>query len=172
MLDIYNVLEEIIIKPLVSLTLSYLTKSHQTILQQNPNINSVVMNEIFEYQDDDLLIYIILEKKYSYDRMRLFPICAKFGKINNMKWLFENNFPFDRNTFSSAARNGNLDNMKWMLENKFPFDQYTFSSAAENGNLDNIKWLLENKFPFGTSTFSSAARNGNLDNMKWLLENK
>jgi len=86
------------------------------------------------------------------------------GKLNIIKWLFENNFnshghelnQIDLSTyndikctyrvFNYAAQDGNLDVMKWLLENNFGHDIYTFSYADENGNLDNIEWLLENNF--------------------------
>ena len=65
-----------------------------------------------------------------------------------MKWLLENNFPYNKSTFALAAKNGNLENMKWLLENNFPYDTSTFLSAVRNGNSENMKWLLENNFPY------------------------
>jgi hypothetical protein len=31
--------------------------------------------------------------------------------------------------------------MKWLKENNCPWDKWTFKYAAENGNLKNMKWL-------------------------------
>ena len=39
-----------------------------------------------------------------------------------MKWLKENNCPWNEETFEYAAKNGNLENMKWLLENNCPWD--------------------------------------------------
>jgi len=39
-----------------------------------------------------------------------------------MKWLKENECPWNECTFRSAARNGNLENMKWLKENGCPID--------------------------------------------------
>jgi len=38
--------------------------------------------------------------------------------------------------------------MKWLLENKFPYNEQTFGNTAFYGNLENMKLLLENKFPY------------------------
>jgi hypothetical protein len=32
--------------------------------------------------------------------------------------------PYDESTFAAAAENGNLENMKWLFENKFPYDEH------------------------------------------------
>ena len=76
-----------------------------------------------------------------------FAYAAKFGNLDNMKWLKANCCPFDKLTFSYAAKFGNLDNMKWLKDNGCPFDDYTFSYAALNGDLDNMKWLKANGCP-------------------------
>ena len=39
-----------------------------------------------------------------------------------MKWLKENNCPWNESTFMYAAKNGNLENMKWLKENNCPWD--------------------------------------------------
>jgi hypothetical protein len=48
------------------------------------------------------------------------------------------------NIFKYAALKGVLKNMKWLKENNCPWNGETFESAAKNGNLKNIKWLEEN----------------------------
>ncbi len=47
-----------------------------------------------------------------------------------------------------AAENGNLENMKWLKENECPWDEWTFSYASKHGNLENMKWLRENGCPW------------------------
>ena len=46
-----------------------------------------------------------------------------------------------------AAKYGNLENMKWLKEQGCPWDSYTFKYAARNGNLENMKWLKEQGCP-------------------------
>ena len=70
-----------------------------------------------------------------------------------MKWLKENNCPWDAYTFEYAGENGNLstgplcwENMKWLLENNCPWDTWTFAYAAKNGNLSTIKRELKDLY--------------------------
>ena len=49
-----------------------------------------------------------------------------------------------KKTFKYATLNGNLENMKWLYENNCPWEEKTFSCATLNGNLENIKWLEMN----------------------------
>ena len=50
--------------------------------------------------------------------------------------------------FAQAARYGDLNNMKWLHENGCPLDYYTFGAAAENGDLEILDWLLLNNCPY------------------------
>jgi hypothetical protein len=64
-----------------------------------------------------------------------------------MKWLLDNNCPWDSNTFAKAAFCGNLENMIFLFENGFSWDSGTFYCAEKHGNLENIQWLKENGCP-------------------------
>ena len=113
----------------------------------------------------------------------LFHKASENGNLGVMKYMFDNNFPYDSQVFNYAADNRSLDHilwknmMKWLLDNNFPYDECVFARAAKNGSLDNMKWLLENNFPYDIYVFAYAATHGSLDNMKWkntmewLLEN-
>ena len=127
------------------------------------------------------------------DKTKLLTICVKNElNLDGLKWLFyikkcnPNNF-----TFEYAAKNGNLDILKWMLDNNFPKDAETFMYAALNGkqsyneccsssrqsskdwplwtpcNFHILKWMFDNNFPKDEWTFSHAALNGNFEILKW-----
>src|SRR5579871_3011947 len=97
--------EHIKIQDLSNIIKSYLTKTYLDILNQK-EINNI--KELFEY-DSDMMIYL----------------------INN------NIIKIKKNLFEFSAKYGNLENIKWLLENKFPYDSWVFRNAAENGNLNN-----------------------------------
>src|SRR5277367_15771 len=59
--------------------------------------------------------------------------------------------------FELAAEHGNLDTMKWLKDNNCPWNRYTFAKAAGHGNLDNMKWLRVNYCPWNRLTFACAA---------------
>ena len=47
------------------------------------------------------------------NRNRILYICARYGRLENVKWLLKNKFPYCIwGIFSAAAENGNLENMK------------------------------------------------------------
>ena len=52
------------------------------------------------------------------------------------------------NTFINAAEKGILENMKWLKNNNCPWNHYTFIKAVEHGNLENIDWLINNGCPW------------------------
>src|SRR3989304_3169341 len=112
-----------LISPLCHIVKSYLVKS-----------SKFDQRELIKY-DPELMIYY-LNKGYC-EGCNMFHINALYGHLDNMKWLSDHNFPYDKFTFMCASYNGDLDNMKWLLENNFPYDAYTFRNAALNGNLDN-----------------------------------
>src|SRR5258706_16296097 len=163
-----SIIEEIlipfIIKDLIKVIYAYLTPSNQHVLGiENVKFD---MKEIIKY-DSHLMVYCI-EKKYSYIKDSLFKLNAKYGNLDNLKWLLDNHFPFDEWTFAYAVERNNLDTLKWLLNNHFPFDEKTFAFATESGNLDTLKWLLDNHFPFSEKTFAFAAEHANLSTLKWL----
>jgi hypothetical protein len=101
-----------------------------------------------------------------------FPFAAYYRNIEVMKWLKENNCPWNTLTFAWATLSGDLEKMKWLKENNCPWNGTTFSSAAEYGNLDNMKWLKEQNCPWDSDTFWKASTTGKLENMKWLKDNE
>ena len=50
--------------------------------------------------------------------------------------------------YEHAALRGNLVNMKWLKQNDCPWNAWTFHYAAWNGCLKNMKWLKENGCPW------------------------
>ncbi len=64
----------------------------------------------------------------------MFKIVARFGNLKNMKWLKENNCPWDEGTFNSAAEKGVLKNMKWLKENNCPWDGTIFDEEAKKAS--------------------------------------
>lgn len=60
------------------------------------------------------------------------------------------------NNTKEAALNGNLENIKWLRENDYPWNAETFHYAEKHGNSDNIAWLRKNGCPtFDISFFKT-----------------
>ena len=88
----------------------------------------------------------------------------KFLTINIISYF--NIAIFDEYSFTKTTEFGNLDNMKWLKENNCPWDSWTFKYAALLGNLENMKWLHLNNCPWNSNTFNNDAQFANLENMK------
>jgi len=65
-----------------------------------------------------------------------------------------------------------LDNIKWLFNNDFYYDSRVFGAAITNGNVKNLDWLLEKKFPYYNNIFEIALSNERLPVMKWIIEKK
>ncbi len=91
-----------------------------------------------------------------------------------MKWLRENNCPWDTLTFTMAVICSNLENLKWLKENGCPLGDkyYSFLEyAIASGNLEIINWVKDIKNDVkDLNLFDCAIRYGNLEIMKWLKE--
>eukprot|EP00590_Aulacoseira_subarctica_P006983 CAMPEP_0172422566 /NCGR_PEP_ID=MMETSP1064-20121228/8701_2 /TAXON_ID=202472 /ORGANISM="Aulacoseira subarctica , Strain CCAP 1002/5" /LENGTH=81 /DNA_ID=CAMNT_0013163481 /DNA_START=760 /DNA_END=1008 /DNA_ORIENTATION=- len=61
--------------------------------------------------------------------------------------------------------------MKWLKEQECPWNETAFMAAAEHGNLKNMKWLKKNGCPWCVATSAAAAMNGSIVNIKWLKAN-
>ena len=168
-MNINKILEKVkIIKEIQKIILKNLSESQNAIL--NRKNKQVKMEELIRY-DGLLMKYII--KKINYKEEEIIKLCAKYGKIKNIKSLGKRyRYSVDEKAFKNAAAYGNLENMKWMLKKRFTHDEETFAESALNGNLENMKWLLENGFSYDERTYINAAKNGKIENMKWMLENK
>ena len=70
-----------------------------------------------------------------------FKIAVELGNIENIKWLISTSYQIEIYSLSIVAKYGDLDFMKSLKNNNRPFDYNIFPNAIENGNLDNIKWL-------------------------------
>lgn len=73
--------------------------------------------------------------------------------------------------FARPIRKGDLRGVTWLFENNCPWGKYTFSHAIVGGNMDIMEYILENGAPLNSRTFYRAACIGNIEIMQWLLNN-
>ena len=101
----------------------------------------------------------------------VFREAALFGSLENLKWLYEKQCPWNEWTFRDAAKFGSLDNIKWLYKNKCPWDEYTLRVAIKNGSLEIVIWLLDKQCPRPWFGLHVAAQNGHSEIIKWLTGN-
>ena len=50
--------------------------------------------------------------------------------------------------FASAAGGGHLELLKWLRENDAPWDEGVYTNAASGGHSEVLKWARENGAPY------------------------
>jgi len=68
-----------------------------------------------------------------------------------VKWLRENNCPWDIWTCARAAEAGHLDVLKWARENGCEWDGSTCEKALVTGHTQVYEWAILNGCPFNTN---------------------
>ena len=105
------------------------------------------------------------------DSDRLCVWAAKEGQLEILKWLRENDFPWDEKTCRLAAGGGHLEILRWAHSNGCPFDKKTRAWAAREGHLEVLQWLRANGCPWNEETCESAAEGGHLETLQWAHSN-
>lgn len=100
---------------------------------------------------------------------------ARFGNLDNIKWLREMGHNWKKNTLGNAALFGDLDIIKWLYANgcndiKFQEYQSCAQNMAIKGcKIDILNWMLENNFAFYHTAIGMCLSTGNIDIIKWML---
>jgi len=105
----------------------------------------------------------------------------KSGKIEIMKYLFENGCKFtDRYGQTQYAaedvckgfdEQGNLEILKYLHDNGYHLNNACHRNAIKNGHLEVLKFLHENGSRCDGSVFRNAAEYGQMEILKYLHEN-
>jgi hypothetical protein len=114
------------------------------------------MREVFD---------IYLKRTYDDD---ICSCAAMLGCLEVLKWLRENDCPWDHWTCTYAAKGGHFDVLTWASANGCPWSALTCAYAAKGGHLKVLQWLRENGCPWDKCTCDSAAKGGHLEVLQWL----
>lgn len=90
--------------------------------------------------------------------------------LETLRWLRQNDAPWDSLTFAEAASTGNIEILEWLRNNGCPWNKSACAGAARSGNLEILKWLRQHGCPWKKHTCIEAARLGHLDVLKWAIE--
>ena len=71
-----------------------------------------------------------------------------------------------------AVENGVLECLKYLHENDYPWDEDTCEYAAKYGYLECLKYAHENGCLWGYETYYKAAKNGHLEILKYADEHE
>ena len=90
------------------------------------------------------------------------------GKIECLKWLYQNDYEFDEYTFSFAS---NVEILDYLLQIGCRYNNSMFEDAIKNGNFERLFWLKENNFEMSSYLTEFAFNEGKTEELKWLVEN-
>ena len=93
------------------------------------------------------------------------------GQLEILKWLRENDFPWDEKTCTRAVRGGHLEVLQWLRANSCPWNEYTCAWAAHDGDLEMLQWARANGCPLSVHTCAYAVWGGHLEVLQWARAN-
>ena len=124
--------------------------------------------EAFGEQDED---NFDLNWNVTYHFKGACALASYHGHLHILKWLRENDCPWNSNTCLAAVAAGHLHILKWSRENSCPWHSKICRTAAYEGHLHILQWLQDNHCGdsnFDCTTISAAARGGFLHIIQWL----
>src|SRR6516162_8497719 len=84
-------------------------------------------------------------------------------------WLNQNGKPWQDWMYCLDAQEGNLEDMKWLYQNEFKPSEDTFAYAAAHGQLHIMEWLLSINCPFDENAMNNAIIFNKQNSIAWLL---
>ena len=117
-----------------------------------------------------VLDWLSVVSAHGFFRKELFEAGARNGRMCVMRWLFENECPWDHKTCAEAARRGHIDALAWVVSRGCPLTTGVFEEAVSASMFEVMDWLHTSKCPWDTGSCKRAAMNGDLRALRWLRE--
>jgi hypothetical protein len=96
---------------------------------------------------------------------------ARSGRLEELKSLRAEKWPWDELTCANAAEGGHLEVLKWARASGCPWNEGTCKSAAWGGFLEVLQWAREHGCPWSKITCAQAAAAGHLEVLQWARAN-
>jgi hypothetical protein len=96
---------------------------------------------------------------------------ARSGRLEELKSLRAEKWPWDELTCAKAAAGGHLEVLKWARASGCPWNEGTCKSAAWGGFLEVLQWAREHGCPWSKITCAQAAAAGQLEVLQWARAN-
>jgi len=142
---------------------------YRFILENTKLINIQLLNNIFNNNNlIDEIELVISCNNTSFITSKV----ASCGNLNFLKYLHENNYPWNKLTCHYAAKYGHLNCLIYAHENGCPwFGVDICTIAIENGHVECLKYAHENGCLLNNNMYNIAAEKGYLDCLKYLHGN-
>jgi hypothetical protein len=106
-------------------------------------------------------------------RVDILNLGARIGSLEMTKFLYENDYYCDIDTFIAANKSGNYDVVYYLLNKRdFPKTVKVINAAIESGNLKLVQYIHDQEFQYDETAMRTAASIGNLEILLYLYNNK
>lgn len=117
----------------------------------------------------------LYEFKCYYNEEGAYYDAAKYGRMEIILWLIENNYSGTNEIAIGAARGGKLEILKWTKDNNFYWYDDIILYGIESHNLEIVQWLIKNGCNMGhyviRDVYVTAIEEKQWEIFKWLVEN-
>ncbi len=132
--------------------------------------------DFIEYACDLAILYGTLDivkivSKYAKQDYNFCTSGAKYGKLDVVKWAFDNCYGLTIWVSYYAAENGRFDILEWAHKNGGEWNYWVCYFAAKNNDLSMLIWARARRCEWNKSICTIAARNGHLLILKWAINN-
>jgi len=134
------------------------------------NWNEKSCSTAAKYGNLNCLKYLI-ENDCPYDFEKIIFKVVKYGHLKCLIYLYEKGIEFPDNIFYIAIKYDKLDCLKYVLNKKCEYKENGCEVAASYGNLDILVYLHERGFILNRKTCIESAKNGFLDCLKYSIKN-
>jgi hypothetical protein len=93
------------------------SRNHCLEYSQDTNKNTQVIDNALDSNSVEYYLYICQELKDDIDSETICEQAALHGALNILKWMRENNCPWDEYTCTNAAEGGHLELLQWAYIN-------------------------------------------------------
>src|SRR5579872_1055228 len=112
-----------------------------------------------------------IENGCEMDEDTICAVAAEYGRLEILKWLYEQSYELNEMTCAKAAGNNQLEILKWLRSKGCPWDDSTCNSAAIGGHLEVLEWVRLNGCTWDHITPVQVASGSHFETFKWITLN-
>ncbi len=120
--------------------------------------------------NDQLDVLIWIKKNHNLSRHSC-NSAIKHGKLEILKWLYNNGCEFNGGEGYTAAFHGHVSCLQYLHKKGCAWNHFICSSAAKGGHLSCLKYARENGCPWDRLTYEKAKSYGHTELLNWAVEN-
>lgn len=112
-------------------------------------VDSIKFNDIIETGNLNDIINICKSNYVKKTNKYACVTAARHNYLNILKWLHNNGFKWDEETFYAAAMGGNIEILKYLREEQCPYDimeLYTYTVSSSEDHIDTLQYFYDSNY--------------------------